>query len=202
MYQFKQEIPTYNAHGKCNFAYWENFFTEEELNKILSLEEWNVVENAQINQNNKPATDTKLRRTDISWITNNEHTQFIWDRLSLVIAEVNARYFHFDLTGIYENIQLGCYKSENLDEYGWHVDATLGSYGVMRKLSISLLLSDTSEFDGGDLELKSDSNDSIKVEQSRGRAWFFPSYILHRVTPVTKGTRKSLVVWVGGPPFK
>jgi PKHD-type hydroxylase len=73
---------------------------------------------------------------------------------------------------------------------------------VPRKLSMSLLLSDPSEFEGGEFEVKTDSDIPINLEQKRGRAWFFPSWALHRVTPVTKGVRKSLVLWVGGPPFK
>ena len=65
-----------------------------------------------------------------------------------------------------------------------------------------LMLSDPSEFEGGQLEIKTDSDNPITLEQKRGRAWFFPSYVLHRVTPVTKGTRRSLVLWIGGPEFK
>ena len=67
---------------------------------------------------------------------------------------------------------------------------------------MALLLSDTSEFEGGNLQLKIDSDKEINVIQRKGRAWIFPSYILHRVTPVTRGVRKSLVIWAGGPKFK
>jgi PKHD-type hydroxylase len=67
---------------------------------------------------------------------------------------------------------------------------------------MSLLLSDPSEFEGGELQVKTDSDEAITLEATQGRAWFFPSWALHRVTPVTKGVRRSLVIWVGGPPFK
>jgi PKHD-type hydroxylase len=67
---------------------------------------------------------------------------------------------------------------------------------------MSLLLSDPNEFEGGELQVKPDSDDIKFLEQKQGRAWFFPSYTLHRVAPVTKGVRRSLVLWVGGPPFK
>ena len=67
---------------------------------------------------------------------------------------------------------------------------------------MALLLNDVTEFEGGFFQVKNE-NDKIKtLEMKKGRAWFFPSYTLHRVTPVTKGIRKSLVIWVGGPPFK
>ena len=65
-----------------------------------------------------------------------------------------------------------------------------------------LMLSDPSDFIGGQLQIKTESDVPIDLEQKKGRAWFFPSYVLHRVTPVVKGTRRSLVLWVGGPEFK
>ena len=65
-----------------------------------------------------------------------------------------------------------------------------------------LLLSNPSEFEGGQLQIKANNDEPINLEMKRGRAWFFPSYTLHTVTPVTRGIRKSLVLWVGGPEFK
>jgi PKHD-type hydroxylase len=69
-----------------------------------------------------------------------------------------------------------------------------------RKLSLVLLLTETSQFEGGDLQLF--TNEIQTPEQLRGRVIGFPSYMSHRVTPVTKGQRKSLVCWVGGPHFR
>jgi PKHD-type hydroxylase len=63
-------------------------------------------------------------------------------------------------------------------------------------------LNDPKEFKGGDFQLMVDSDTPVTVEQKKGRAWFFPSYTLHRVTPVTEGERKSLVLWIGGPAFR
>jgi PKHD-type hydroxylase len=65
-----------------------------------------------------------------------------------------------------------------------------------------LMLGDPAEFEGGDLEVMAGSAAPVTLEQRQGRAWFFPSYILHRVTPVTQGTRRSVVVWAGGPSFR
>ena len=65
-----------------------------------------------------------------------------------------------------------------------------------------LSLSEPSEFEGGLLQVKIDNDEPKTLELKKGRAWFFPSYVLHRVTPVTKGIRKSVVIWVGGPAFK
>ena len=67
---------------------------------------------------------------------------------------------------------------------------------------MALLLNDPSEFEGGKFKIKTNSDSEQELELKKGRAWFFPSWTLHKVTPVTKGVRKSLVVWVGGPSFK
>ena len=78
----------------------------------------------------------------------------------------------------------------------------IGNKTVPRKLSMVLMLSVSSEYEGGDLLLNADRNEPTKLGMVKGRAWFFPSYVLHKVTPVTRGTRKTIVLWVGGPPFK
>lgn len=64
---------------------------------------------------------------------------------------------------------------------------------------MSCLLSPENEFEGGDLEL---FNEGAGVKLKQGQAIFFASFIRHRVKPVTRGNRKSLVMWFGGPPFK
>ena len=69
-----------------------------------------------------------------------------------------------------------------------------------RKLSVSVQLSDPSEYEGGDLELMVNRN-YIKVPKEKGTIIFFPSYLTHRVTKVTSGKRNSLVAWFHGPSF-
>ena len=71
----------------------------------------------------------------------------------------------------------------------------------MRKLSLTILLSDPSEFDGGDLIVWGSPTTQITTEKKLGRAYAFPSFIPHHITPVTSGIRKSLVIWVVGPKF-
>jgi PKHD-type hydroxylase len=67
---------------------------------------------------------------------------------------------------------------------------------------MAILLSDPSEFEGGEFQVKADSDEAKTLECKKGRAWLFPSYTLHRVAPVTKGVRRSLVLWIGGPAFR
>ena len=85
--------------------------------------------------------------------------------------------------------------------YDWHVDndVNMQHEPPVRKISMTCLLSPESEFEGGDLELMKEGK-VAKIKQ--GQAVFFASFIRHRVKPVTKGNRKSLVMWFGGTPFK
>jgi len=195
-------IPPVNTFGKDNYAYWEGFLTNEEINYLLNADNWVNAQQAQIGSSSDININKNIRSTKISWLQLTNENKDIWDKFSKVIAEVNSRYFHFDLTGFYEPIQLGIYTAEDNGHYDWHIDMSTGNKHIPRKLSMVLMLSDPSEFEGGDLLLKSDRDHPSKLEMVQGRAWFFPSYMLHKVTPVTKGTRKTLVLWVGGPEFK
>jgi PKHD-type hydroxylase len=71
-----------------------------------------------------------------------------------------------------------------------------------RKISITIQMSESDEYAGGDLELWTGGKESIKAPRGKGVAVLFPSYILHRVSPVTDGIRKSLVLWVGGSHYR
>ena len=75
----------------------------------------------------------------------------------------------------------------------------------LRKVSLTVQLSDPSEYEGGDLEISKGglSEDSgYKMHRGKGTVVIFPSYMMHRVTPVTRGTRRSFVLWVGGSHYK
>lgn len=191
-----------NIKGRETLAYWENFFSVEQINEILALPQWHNTKIAQVGMPGVGEIKEEIRRTNVGWMDVNQQTLPYWQILSNTIAEVNRTFFHFDLTGCYEPAQLGIYTAENNSHYNWHTDANMGDCLVPRKLSMTLLLSDPSEFEGGELQVKVDNDEIKTLEMVKGRAWFFPSWVLHRVTPVTKGVRRSLVLWIGGPAFK
>jgi len=85
--------------------------------------------------------------------------------------------------------------------YDWHIDSDVNCANEppVRKISMTCLLSNENEFEGGGLELMSEGK---FARPKQGHAIFFASFIRHRVVPVTKGTRRSLVMWFGGTPFK
>jgi PKHD-type hydroxylase len=196
-------IPPRQSKGKDFTAYWEGFLSDEEINKILAMPEWLKASDASVGgSGNNFEINKNLRTTDVGWLGLSPETAWLWERLAGVFADVNSQFFKFDLTGCYELIQLGVYKETDQGHYGWHIDASPTDRHAPRKLSMSLLLSDPSEFEGGELQIKTCNDEIQTLDMVKGRAWFFPAYTLHRVTPVTKGIRRSLVLWVGGPEFK
>jgi PKHD-type hydroxylase len=114
-----------------------------------------------------------------------------------------------------EKCQFTIYREQQ--HYNWHQDSWNKPYdrprsndhGMIRKLSVTVSLADGSEYEGGDLEFdlrnREDSLSNIitsKEAKTKGSIIVFPSFIWHRVAPVLKGTRYSLVIWNLGFPFK
>ena len=92
-------------------------------------------------------------------------------------------------------------EDKRIVEYKWHLDKGPGEDRPPRKLSMVLGLLDPDEYEGGDFEIKTGVESQV-LPLKKGRVIAFPSWTLHRVTPVTKGIRKTVVIWVGGPKFK
>jgi PKHD-type hydroxylase len=118
---------------------------------------------------------------------------------------VNRNRFGFEGMQMQEAGQYSEYSKG--DFYNWHMDIGINAIPVppVRKISLSLLLNDPKEFEGGELEIFSrarDTNDNFVFKLKQGQALFFASFHVHRVKPITSGNRKSLVMWFGGTPFK
>ena len=142
--------------------------------------------------------DTKTRTSHISWIPFKKMTE-MYKHIELVMKKTNGNHFGFDGMQITEMAQYTEYPEGGF--YDWHVDndVNMENEPPVRKISMTCLLSPEHEFEGGDLELMKEGK-VAKLKQ--GHAIFFASFIRHRVAPVTRGNRKSLVMWFGGTPFK
>jgi len=139
---------------------------------------------------------TGYRSSNITWIQPDAQSKWLYHRMGLLILEANSQY-HFDLVGLAEPLQYADYGQG--DHFEWHTD--LGVQGTSgRKLSVSVQISDPDTYDGGDLEFINMKNRS--VPRDPGTAIIFPSYLAHRVTPVTRGRRHSLVAWAYGPALR
>jgi len=142
--------------------------------------------------------DTKTRTSHISWIPFKKMSDMYKD-IEKIMKTTNGNHFGFDGMQITEMAQYTEYPEGGF--YEWHVDNDINCAHEppVRKISMTCLLSPENEFEGGDLELMAEGK-VAKIKQ--GHAVFFASFIRHRVKPVIRGTRKSLVMWFGGTPFK
>jgi len=179
------------------FVRWEGAFTEEELD-WLQKKASNSNEPAFVGTGKGPDVNTNIRRSQVSWLNNNADTNWVFEKLSQVISQLNVDYFNFDLTGFGEELQLTNYDQSENGMYGWHQDY---NGKISRKLSLIVQLTDPSEYEGGNLQIMT-TGTPVNVRKQRGLITVFPSYVLHQVTPVVKGSRQSLVAWVSGPAFK
>ena len=142
--------------------------------------------------------DTKTRTSHISWIPFKKMPEMYKD-IEKIMRSTNGNHFGFEGMQITEQAQYTEYPEGGF--YDWHTDNDVNceKEPPVRKISMTCLLSPENEFEGGDLELVKEGQ-SVKLKQ--GQAVFFASFIRHRVAPVTKGVRRSLVMWFGGTPFK
>ena len=142
--------------------------------------------------------DTKKRTTTISWIPFNEMKE-MYNDLNTFIQKTNLNHFGFDDVQITEQAQFTEYPEGGF--YDWHMDSDVVMLHEppVRKISMTLLLSPEDQFEGGDLELITPGK---KTKLKQGHAICFASFLNHRVAPVTRGVRQSLVMWFGGTPFK
>jgi PKHD-type hydroxylase len=189
-----------DLHPTVTFAVWANAFTAGELDMIETLGDRLAAEKATLFSGTpEGAQSEEIRVTQTAWIEPNAESKWIYDRMQGGARALNDRVYQFDLRGFSENFQYTIYHGSEGGHYDWHADH--GRLKVPRKLSITLQLTDPSQYEGCDLQFRA-SNRIETAPRDRGSVIAFPSYILHRVTPCTKGTRKSVVVWTTGPLFK
>ena len=181
-----------------DFGVISSVFSDYECDRIVEYGEQQKMSAAGVGGHRNVSKE--VRDSSITWIhTNDESAAWIYRRVSDAIKEVNEQLFKFDLWGFLEALQFTRYDAPG-GKYDTHVDRFNGGM-VVRKLSLSILLTNPSDFEGGDLDVWTSGKPASMVKQ-RGALVAFPSFILHAVKPVTKGTRHSLVGWVAGKPFK
>jgi len=188
-------------HAKfCSLWTCLDVFSKEESDKIIEIFQKNKINNAQVGTE-VGIVNPGYRKSKIFWLPKEQEYSWIYERIIEKVVESNNEYFNFEISEIEDNIQISEYNSEYKGFYDWHIDVGQGGPVSRRKLSISVQLSDSATYEGGDLEF-SDSAEQKTAMRERGAMTVFPSYMRHRVNPVTKGTRYALVVWVAGPPFR
>jgi PKHD-type hydroxylase len=178
------------------YSFWNNAFSKLECETII-----NIAKNKGLTEGKTgKEVDIKIdvRDSKISWLYPNDNMDWVFRRVTDIILNLNERFFKFDLFGLNEGFQFTNYEAPS-GKYGKHVDR--GINFPVRKLSISIQLTNPEEYEGGELYLY-DNDKGTVMDKAQGTLIMFPSYVLHEVMPVTKGTRNSLVTWVTGKQFK
>jgi PKHD-type hydroxylase len=146
-------------------------------------------------------SNDEIRKNKISWLEVNEESKDLYIKISNIVQHLNERFYRYDLTEM-EDLQYAEYQSDTQGHYKPHSDDGY-KFNLFRKISLTIQLSDESEYRGGELLFyRFSTKDPVVAPKSKGTLILFPSYVLHEVTPVTEGARKSLVSWVVGPRFK
>ena len=169
--------------------------SDAEMNRLIGQHESQVGQ-GQVGAGSENAD---VRRSQIHFFRNTPDNEWLYRRVWEAASECNARFMGADITGIEGNIQLARYDASDQGFYNWHTD--FGRLAPNRKISISIQLSAPEDYDGGDLEFLFDTA-PYRADRERGTFIAFPSFVVHRVAPVTRGTRWSLVAWITGPRWR
>ena len=173
-------------------------FTPEQCKMIIEAGRSEPKQTGQVGGGSGGTVDTKTRTSHISWIPFKKMLDMYKD-IEKLMQKTNRNHFGFDGMTLTEPAQYTEYPEGGF--YDWHIDNDINCAHEppVRKISMTCLLSPESEFEGGDLEVMSEGK-VAKLKQ--GQIVFFASFVRHRVKPVIKGNRKSLVMWFGGTPLR
>jgi PKHD-type hydroxylase len=175
---------------------WDGVLSKDFCQLALNSVNWEDACKASV-RGDARILDPKSRISEIIWQDRMQPLGCVTNSY-FEAANINAGW-NFDIT-LFESVQLSKYTGENKGHYDWHVDCNPPKEGVQRKLTCVILLNDPSEFEGGELQFE--EMDGVNMLTKQGSIIVFPSFLKHKVTPVTKGVRYTAVTWASGPAFK
>ena len=186
-----------NTTSREIWAYVEKAFMPEECDAIIEIGKKIGFDDGKVNDGNK--VDVNVRKSKVSFLDSKDKSyEWIFRRTTDLVNGINRQFWNYDLSYI-ETLQFTSYTQKD-DFYGKHTDQGSNT-PFYRKLSFSIQLSDPDTYEGSDLLMYA-SEDQVNTRRDRGAIIFFPSFVMHKVTPLVSGERYSLVGWVCGPPFK
>ena len=178
---------------------WRGLFTPKELDALERQCDALVLEEAKLNSYGVHP----IRATKVAWVHRTAETEDLYHRMEAIVLRLNAECFRADLSGL-SPMQFAVYRESDGGYFDWHNDygRDRGEPGQEpRKLTLSLQLSDGASYDGCDLEARA-AHPLDVAPRERGALVAIRSTVLHRVTPITRGVRKSLVAWATGPEYR
>jgi len=173
-------------------------FTIEELNRLERYCDGLALAKSGLGGPQGAYNNDVLRVTQVASMRQARDIMWFYEHLGGIVRTFNERTFRFDLRGFSEPPQYMVYRDSERGHFDWHMDT--GSRPP-RKLSLTIQLSEPTNYEGGDLQFNLGAT-VLTAPRDRGAAIAFPSHTIHRVTPITSGTRKAIVAWVTGPDFK
>jgi len=183
-----------NNVNHFNYYYFTIVFTDQEIEQIIEFGESQPNIKATTVGEDVSQQVSEYRVSDIAWLSNNPKTKWVYDRISDLAIKANNEMWNFDIWDFQDDLQYTSYYG-NGGHYDWHADLGVGISN--RKLSIVLQLSNADEYEGGELQMNTGGT-ILNVPKEKGLICFFPSFVLHRVTPLSSGLRRSLVTWLCG----
>ena len=180
-----------------NYYFFPKPFTDEEIAQIIAYGDSLPKQRALVGGAEK-SVESDYRKSEIAWIDQTQEASWIYDKITPLVQEANYQMWNYDLWGYQDSIQYTTYYDQG-GHYDWHSD--VGPNMSNRKLSCVIQLSEPDEYEGGELQLLRGRMQE-NMPKGKGCVVVFPSYLLHRVSPVTKGKRISMVIWVGGGHYK
>ena len=200
-------IPYNNFIPQSNwntFYYYKNVFNDQMIKELTDM----VYSNYEFSKGRTGTeemgniTDSyETNNRDIAYITPGKHSRWLYELLFPMAIEANEKVYHFDIDIVTDPIHYVIYPEDG-GHLDWHMD--IGAYGVnKRKLAMTVQLSDSNDYEGGDFEIWMGGKDGfLTVPREKGDVVVFPAFCMHRVKPITKGERRCLVFWTGGRPFR
>lgn len=203
MLEFYPCFPVNPKLDLTNYYFFPKGFDSFDIDRILKISELYDFHKAEVHSNNYDAiVNDEIRESLVKWlIPEIDKTEWIYEKLISCVIEANTNLWEFDINHFKDAIQYTEYHGDRKGHYDWHIDMG-GGNSITRKISIVVQLSDPDDYEGGELQLQMGGDSYTSILKKKGAIILFPSYIRHRVTPVTKGVRKSLVLWVGGSTFR
>ena len=176
------------------YQLWSASLSAAEIDKIIDTAQRQTATGATVFASAAPLHH--IRTSTIRWLPDDWVRNLLWG----YVQKANAQAFNVDVDN-HAEMQFTEYHAAEGGHYDWHHDVNWnGQSDFDRKLSVTVQLSDPADYAGGQFEFNDVTTNADFI--SKGTVLVFPSYLRHRVLPVTVGTRRSLVAWFFGPRWK
>ncbi|HEY5701564.1 MAG TPA: 2OG-Fe(II) oxygenase [Gammaproteobacteria bacterium] len=192
------QLVTCVAYNSATDPECNSRLSPEQCRQVIGWSDWLKPEEGKTVASPNDGNEFDKMRSVVQYgIPIQEETTWLYDRLLGVVATVNQNSgWNFEIAGFFRPLNLLHYQGEREHFYNWHIDIVAGNESA-RKISVSVQLSQPNDYDGCDLEINNGDH-ILTTPRDHGAVVMFPSYMLHRVTPIRKGERWAVVGWVQG----